>query len=314
MKILIYGAGVIGSIYASRLYESGCDVTLLARGEHYENLKQNGVIIKDVLTKKQTISKVPLTQQLETNDYYDLIIVTVRLDQLGSVIKVLKINSSCQLIMLMLNNPENIDQLVQELKGKHIILGFPGVGGTYQNNVIDYIQIKQQETTVGEINGKPSLHIRPIETLFESAEFKVFVNDNMEAWLKIHAVFVSCVAAAIIKENGDSIQLGKKRSSVKMMVKSIREGFKACKTLGMPISPTNLKIIFMIMPEWFSILYWQKAMQGKVGTLAMAPHANKAKDEMRLLAKIVLTMVHSSSFATPTLDILLYAFINSNDL
>jgi len=314
LKILIYGAGVIGSIYASRLYESGCDVTLLARGEHYENLKQNGVIIKDVLTKKQTISKVPLTQQLETNDYYDLIIVTVRLDQLGSVIKVLKINSSCQLIMLMLNNPENIDQLVQELKGKHIILGFPGVGGTYQNNVIDYIQIKQQETTVGEINGKPSLHIRPIETLFESAEFKVFVNDNMEAWLKIHAVFVSCVAAAIIKENGDSIQLGKKRSSVKMMVKSIREGFKACKTLGMPISPTNLKIIFMIMPEWFSILYWQKAMQGKVGTLAMAPHANKAKDEMRLLAKIVLTMVHSSSFATPTLDILLYAFINSNDL
>jgi len=49
LKILIYGAGVIGSIYASRLYESGCDVTLLARGEHYENLKQNGVIIKDVL-------------------------------------------------------------------------------------------------------------------------------------------------------------------------------------------------------------------------------------------------------------------------
>ena len=290
------------------------DITLLARGEHYENLKQNGVIIRDVLTKKQTISKVPLTQQLETNDYYDLIIVTVRLDQLGSVIKVLKINSGCRLIMLMLNNPENIDQLVQELKGKHIILGFPGVGGTYQNNVIDYIQIKQQETTVGEINGKPSLHIRPIETLFESAGFKVSVNDNMEAWLKIHAVFVSCVAAAIIKENGDSVQLGKKRSSVKMMVKSIREGFTACKTLGMPISPTNLKIIFMIMPEWFSILYWQKAMQGKVGTLAMAPHANKAKDEMRLLAKIVLTMVHSSSFATPTLDILLYAFINSNDL
>ena len=314
MKILVYGAGVIGSIYAAKSFEVGCNVTLLARDKHYDSLKQNGVIIKDTLTGKQTISKLPLTLQLEANDFYDLIIVTVRLDQLDTVIPVLKNNKVCPLIMLMLNNPESIEQLTNELNPKHIILGFPGAGGTYQNNIIDYIQIKQQETTVGEINGKPSLHIRPIETLFESAGFKVAISNNMQAWLKTHAVFIACVSAAIIQENGDSIQLGKKRSSVKMMVKSIREGFKACKTLGMPISPTNLKIIFMIMPEWFSILYWQKAMQGKVGTLAMAPHANKAKDEMRLLAKIVLTMVHSSSFATPTLDILLYAFINSNDL
>jgi hypothetical protein len=52
-------------------------------------------------------------------------------------------------------------------------------------------------------------------------------------------------------------------------------------------------------------------MMGEVGTLAMAPHANKAKDEMKLLAKKVLTIVHSSSFSTPTLDMLLSSFINS---
>ena len=58
----------------------------------------------------------------------------------------------------------------------------------------------------------------------------------MEAWLKIHAVFIACTAAAIIKENGDSVQLGKNRNSVKILVKSIREGFIACKKLGMPIA------------------------------------------------------------------------------
>jgi hypothetical protein len=35
------------------------------------------------------------------------------------------------------------------------------------------------------------------------------VSENMNAWLKTHAVFMSCIAAAIIKENGDSIQLSK---------------------------------------------------------------------------------------------------------
>lgn len=311
MKILVYGAGVIGSIYAARLYETGYNVTLLARDKHFESLKQNGVIIKDTLTGKQTTGKVPLTAQLEVTDFYDLIIVTVRLDQLNTVVPVLKNNKVCPLIMFMLNDPESMDQLTNELNPKHIILGFPGAGGSSQNNIINYIQIKQQETTIGEINGEISARIKEIKVLFESAGFKVTISENIEAWLKTHAVFVACISAAIIKENGDSVQLGKKRNSVKMMVKSIREGFIACKHLGMPIAPANLKIIFMIMPLWFCILYWQKAMQGEVGILAMAPHANKAKDEMKLLAKKVLTIVHSSSFPTPTLDILLSSFISS---
>ena len=151
MKILIYGAGVIGSIYAARLYDAGCPLTLLARGEHYDSLKQNGVQLKDIVTGKLTISKVPLTQQLAPNDFYDLIIVTARLDQLGTVIPVLKENTVCPLIMFMLNNPENIETIAKELQHKHMLLGFPGIGGTYQNGIIDYIQIKQQETTIGEI-------------------------------------------------------------------------------------------------------------------------------------------------------------------
>ena len=51
-------------------------------------------------------------------------------------------------------------------------------------------------------------------------------------------------------------------------------------------------------------------MQGKLGALAIAPHAIKAKKEMQLLAKEVLTIVHASSFQTPTLDRLLSSFIS----
>ena len=212
-------------------------------------MQRNGVIIKDILTQKQTTSNVPLIQHLGINDFYDLIIVTVRLDQLDTVIPALKNNITCHLIMLMLNNPESIKPLTNELNSKHIISGFPGIGGTCQNNIIKYIQIKQQETTIGEINGESSLCTAEIKTVFEKAGFKVTISANIEAWLKTHALFVSCIAAAISKENGDSVQLGKNRSSVKMMVQSIREGFVACKALGMPIEPANLKIIFMIMPQ-----------------------------------------------------------------
>jgi len=114
MKILFYGSGVIGCIYAARLYDAGCNVTLLARS-NYERLKQNGIVLKNVLTGAQTVSKVPLIQQLATDGFYDLAIVTVRLDQIDSVVPVLKSNTVCPKVMFMLNNPESSVQLTKEL-------------------------------------------------------------------------------------------------------------------------------------------------------------------------------------------------------
>lgn len=311
MKILVYGAGVIGCIYAAKLYEAGVDTTLLARGIRYDIFKQNGVTIQDVLSGTQNIRHIPLTQHLNPADFYDLIIVTVRLDQLESVIPVLKSNLHSPAIMFMLNNPDTLNHLNKALPGKKIILGFPGAGGTYNNKQIDYVQIKEQKTTIGNIDSDNSALIHKIRAILKQAGFKVELSANMEAWLKIHAVFMTCVSAAITEENGDSIQLGKNKHSVKIMVKSIHEGFKACENLGLPIHPANLKMIFMTMPEWFSVWYWQKAMQGKTGTLAMAPHINSAKGEMQLLARKVLDIVHASSVSTPTLDRLLNTFIDS---
>ena len=131
----------------------------------------------------------------------------------------------------------------------------------------------------------------------------------MHAWLKTHAVFISCMTAAIIQAGGDSIRLSKDRYAVRSLVSSIREGFVACKAAGMPIQPFNLKIIFMIMPKWFSVLYWRNALKGTIGTMAMAPHAKAATGEMRLLAEKVFAMVRKSSVPTPTLDKLLLSFI-----
>ena len=45
MKILIYGAGVMGSLYAARLKESGQDVSILARGQRLADIRERGIIV-----------------------------------------------------------------------------------------------------------------------------------------------------------------------------------------------------------------------------------------------------------------------------
>ena len=311
MKILVFGAGVIGSIYAARLHKAGYDVTILARNKRYEFLIKNGISLRNSVSKELSVTNTRITQKLAKDDFYDLIIVSVQLKDLADIVAVLKSNTVCKLIVFMLNNAGGWEDIAHELRPKHIILGFPGVGGIHQGHLVNYIQIKQQKTTIGELNGEDTPAIREIKRVLENAKFTMAVSYDMQAWLKTHAVFVSCVTAAIMKENGDSIQLSRNRGGVRSLVKSIREGFLACEQLGLPVSPANLKIIFLMMPLWFSVTYWQKALKGKMGTLALSPHANAAKVEMQMLAKMTLAMVHSSNLPTPTLDMLLLSFIKN---
>ena len=43
MRILIYGVGVIGSLYAALFAEAGYDTSIYARGKRLEFLKKNGL-------------------------------------------------------------------------------------------------------------------------------------------------------------------------------------------------------------------------------------------------------------------------------
>ena len=46
MRILIYGAGVIGSLYAALFAEAGYDTSIYARGKRFEALRNNGLLYK----------------------------------------------------------------------------------------------------------------------------------------------------------------------------------------------------------------------------------------------------------------------------
>jgi len=46
MRFVVYGAGAIGGVVGARLYQSGHDVVLIARGAHYEAIRDKGLRIQ----------------------------------------------------------------------------------------------------------------------------------------------------------------------------------------------------------------------------------------------------------------------------
>ena len=60
MRILVYGAGVLGCELAHVLLQNKKnDVTLLARGEWKERIDQKGLVIRQWAQRKTTVAPVP---------------------------------------------------------------------------------------------------------------------------------------------------------------------------------------------------------------------------------------------------------------
>ncbi|MEI3499056.1 MAG: 2-dehydropantoate 2-reductase N-terminal domain-containing protein [Bacilli bacterium] len=97
MKILIIGAGVLGSNLAHSI-KKGNDVTILARNKTYEN-QSNGLIIKHKLGKK-TIDHFNVIEKLDKNDIYDVIFIVSRFSSLDSIVPIIKNNKSKNIVFV----------------------------------------------------------------------------------------------------------------------------------------------------------------------------------------------------------------------
>lgn len=86
MKILVFGAGVLGCNLARNFFRAGKDVTLLARGAWGESIPKNGLRIKDKFSPRMSVSRIPVTAELKAEDKYDVIFIVLRYTQLDAIL------------------------------------------------------------------------------------------------------------------------------------------------------------------------------------------------------------------------------------
>ena len=66
MKILVYGAGNIGSLYAAKLMDAGHDVTILARGARLHDIRAHGIVLQECVTGRESTTQI-IGDRFESN-------------------------------------------------------------------------------------------------------------------------------------------------------------------------------------------------------------------------------------------------------
>ncbi len=124
MKTLIVGTGGVGGFYGGLLAKSGNDVTFVARGDHYKEIKESGLHIKSVVGDF-TVKPARVISSVSEAVDPDLILLCVKSYDTQIVSKDLASVVKQDTVVLSLQNGIDNDEIIQ----KHLNAGIvvPGI-------------------------------------------------------------------------------------------------------------------------------------------------------------------------------------------
>jgi 2-dehydropantoate 2-reductase len=262
-RILIFGAGVIGSTYAVKFIKAGYQVTLLARSERLKTLRGNGLQYNE----KDSIKcvKVAIIEKLEPDDIYDYIFVPVKYDQIDSALKALKDNQSRNIIT-MTNNPKGYADWENIVGKGRLLPAFPSAGGYIKNGIL-YSQFAPnvlRGTTFGEVNGQVTERVRALANLFKMAKIAYNISKNMDAYQKTHVAFDVAMTKYLYSREGVREQsIVTSKESIHTITLTMKKYLGSLEKAGIRITPSILKIL-LICPIWLMDFSIRRILKTKI--------------------------------------------------
>jgi 2-dehydropantoate 2-reductase len=242
MKILVYGAGVLGSLHAARLYEAGHDVLLVARGQRLIAVHEHGVLLAEGDSRTVRSVAVPVVER--PTGGYDLILVVVRAHQVDAALEpIAELGGD---VLFLLNWAAGPDPLGAVIGAERVLLGFPTMGGTMDGDLVRYRAASPLTRLVpmpiGEPVGRASPRLERVLQLFRSAGFGARAEPRMDAWLETHAAFEVPLGRAVHDAGGPEALAGD-REAIRRMIREMRWNLETLPTPTVPRAFSLLRTV-----------------------------------------------------------------------
>ena len=294
MKILVFGAGVLGCNLARNLFRAGKDVTLLARGQWAEEIKRNGLRIKDKFSPKVSVSRIPVMTELAPEDTYDVIFVVARYTQLETILDVLRANGTKNVVFV--GNNVRAVETAAALPEKNVLFAFASSAGHRERDRVASIDLKK--ITIGPLAGAPSQQPL-IDQIFSGTKYKAAYEPNMGDYLLCHAAFVLPVAFACYKTDGDLKKLKGDTAYLSRLIDANIEGYRTIRNAGHEILPDADKEFEGTAYRKTCLRFFKLMCATSLGKICASDHAMNAVDEMGALNRDIRSFFDANGGVYP---------------
>lgn len=240
MKILVYGAGVIGTTYSWLLSEVGYDVTHIVIEDQFQMIMDEGISIDCTdlrgggKKQKSIVYRPKIVVDFSPEDGFDLIIVPVKRNHLETVLPKLSEKAGDADILFLQNNWGFTEEIDKYLEPKQYLFGFPWiVGGGRKGTKIESIifGLNIMGTIIGEKDGQITPRVKKIAEAIEKAGLRPKVTNKVLGWLMTHYVaYIGCVGG--ILKAGSLNNFSNDWGLIKESILATREALNICKARG----------------------------------------------------------------------------------
>lgn len=250
-RILVVGAGVLGTLYAARFALAGFDVTVAERSpERSRQVRDEGLVIEQISDGARQVARVEVIDEISPDSDHDIAIVIARKTHLASILDTLT-GTRIPHLLFMMSNAGGPQQLLDAV-GERAILGFPGAGGSRDGSLVRYSipPAFMQKTMLAETDDSRTERLTTLHALFASAGFATETPKSMDGWMKSHEAFVASIGNATYAAGGDGAALASDRDLLALNVRAIREVHRALDASGTPVTPSWFRS-WDRLPLWF---------------------------------------------------------------
>ncbi len=215
MKVLVFGAGVIGTMHAWAFEQAGHAVSLLVRpGREASWAKGVALRVLDGRGGRNEEVKVLYSPRVVTSfgpgDGYELIVDAVRYTQADKALPEIAANRGNAVVLFFHQSWRGLDAIDRVLKKEQYVLGMPRAGGVLSGGALDggfegkvnlgTSTCGRPTTPVVEAAARKNLDF--VAGLFRPAGFEVETPENMEHWYWVHFASTAVYTGAMAKEGG----------------------------------------------------------------------------------------------------------------
>jgi 2-dehydropantoate 2-reductase len=262
MKILIFGRGVIGTLYGWALEKAGHSVEFYVRpgrAAEYGSVlplkfydarsKLKGELVEDNWA-------IRLREDLPADHDYDLIIVSVqhyRFDEAAAYLS----HRAGKATLLMFNNFwKDLQASASSLPIDQVAWGFPVAGGGFnKDGVLSGALFSRVE--FGTFGANPTERELAVYDLFRKSGFKIQQHRDFQGWLWVHFVLNAGLLSQALQAGGSMKRVMASSAHGRNAILNIRELLPVLQTRGVDLKAHALELAVAKLPPWLGSLALQ---------------------------------------------------------